>query len=264
MIPLQKKANATEGSNHQTISLTSHASKIILKLLTKQWEPKVVGIHFVGEDQFGFRKGRCTRDAIGVLRNLGERSLRHGKDTFICFVNYAKAFDRVNWSKLMWILEQIGVDKIDRRLIRNLYLGRSVTVRIAGEQSGKCKLGRGIRQGCPLSPLLFNIYIQSLMNEALENSTDGVKVGQLVNVIRFADDQAMVASSNAGLQRIMNIMDTTSGNYGMKINLKKTTVKRISRGQKTSLCHNKRNQIGAGTTILLPWENCNRRQQMPS
>ena len=60
------------------------------------------------------------------------------------------------------------------------------------------------------------------MNEALKNSTDGAKVGgQLVVAIRFADDQAMVASSNTGLQRIMNMLDTTSGNYGMIVNFKK-------------------------------------------
>ena len=131
---------------------------------------KVEGINFVGIDQFGFEKGRSARDAIGVLRNLGERSLQHGKDTFICFMGYEKAYDRVNWSKLSQILEKVGVDRRDRQLNRNLYLCQSVTVRIAGEYSGECKLDRGVRQGCPLSPLLFNIYIQALMNEALENS----------------------------------------------------------------------------------------------
>src|SRR6266536_4337737 len=100
-------------------------------------------------------------------------------------------------------------------------------VSVGGEKLEPGKIGRGVRQGCPLSPMLYNIYIQELITEALENSEDGVKVGgTLVNAVRFADDQAMVANSNAGLQRIMHSLNNTSEEYGMKINIKKTKVMR--------------------------------------
>ena len=136
----------------------------------------------------------------------------------------------------MKILERIGVDEKDRQLIRHLYLRQSVVVRVNGGNSEPGLLGRGVRQGCPLSPLLFNIYIQQLIMEAMENVEDGVKVGgQLVNAIRFADDQAMVASTNAGLQRIMDSLNRTSGEYGMRINTKKTKVMRISREEGKSM-----------------------------
>jgi len=122
MVPLKKKANATECSDHRTISLIVHASKILLKILTKRIESKIAAINYIGEDQYGFRKGRGTRDAVSVLRCLGERSLEHGKDLYICFVDYEKAFDRVNWLKLMEVLEQVGVDKRNREMIKNLYM----------------------------------------------------------------------------------------------------------------------------------------------
>ena len=86
-------------------------------------------------------------------------------------------------------------------------MGQTFTVRVEGEDSEAGIIGRGTRQGCPLSPLLFNIYIQEVLNETLDNVTDGVTTGgRLVQAIRFADDQAMTASSGEGLQRMMEAL----------------------------------------------------------
>jgi hypothetical protein len=232
MIPLQKKPNATKCEDYRTISLISHASKIMVKVLQKRIEAKVETTQFLTDDQFGFRRGRGTRDAIATLRTLAERSLEFGQSVYICFVDYEKAFDRVDWKKLMSILRKLGVDYRDRRLIGNLYMGQSFKVRIDGEDSTPGIIGRGTRQGCPLSPLLFNIYIQALLNEALEDNTDGIKVGgHLVQAIRFADDQAMVANTVKALQRLMDALDKTSEEFGMRINIKKTKVMVISKGK---------------------------------
>jgi Reverse transcriptase (RNA-dependent DNA polymerase) len=190
MVPLKKKPNANECSDHRTISLVVHASKILLNILTKRIESKIAATNYIGEDQFGFRKGRGTREAISVLRCLGERSLEHGKDLYVCFVDYEKAFDRVNWIKLMEVLQQVGVDKRDRDLIKNLYAEQTVVIRIEGKDSEAAKSGRGVRQGYPMSPQEFNVYIEALVKKAAEQQKDGVKVGgRIVQAVRFADDQ---------------------------------------------------------------------------
>src|SRR6476469_11058990 len=108
MIPLQKKINAVECSNHRTISLISHASKILIKILTNRIEAKAKD--FIGRNQFGFRKGCGTSDAIGVMRMICERSPEFGNNVYICFVDFEKAFDRVNWEKMMKVLQSVGVD----------------------------------------------------------------------------------------------------------------------------------------------------------
>jgi len=131
----------------------------------------------------------------------------------------------------MWMLKDIGVDWRDRNLISKLYLGQRAVVRIDGELSGYCIIGQGVRQECSLSPLLFNLYIQYVINEALEDIhvQEGVKVGGvLIPAIRFADDQAMVSHTVRGLQVIMDALQYTSEKYTIRINTKKTKIIRMS------------------------------------
>ena len=109
MIPLPKKNNVTSCSDFRTKSFICHASKIVLRILKKRLEAK--GQHLLGRNQFGFRKGYGKRDAnIGVMRTLCERRLEHGNDVYICFVDFKKAFDRVNWVKMFEILKNLFVD----------------------------------------------------------------------------------------------------------------------------------------------------------
>src|SRR6218665_95370 len=99
--------------------MNEHASKVLLRVLTKRLQAKAEADGCLGEDQFGFRKGRGTRDAIGALRMMAERSLESKQEVYICFVDYEKAFDRVDWKKLINILRWMGVDWRDRRSIRD-------------------------------------------------------------------------------------------------------------------------------------------------
>ena len=117
VIPLEKKLYATKCSDFRTIILLGHAAKVLIRILTKRIEAKAEGIGYIADDQFGFRRGKGTRDAIAALRVISERSLQHGKDLHVCFVDYEKAFDRLNWNKMMWMLKNIGIDWRDRNLI---------------------------------------------------------------------------------------------------------------------------------------------------
>ena len=94
MIPLLKKVNAVDCKDYRTISLIPHASKIMLKVIMKRIEGKAINV--IGKTQFGFRKGMGTREAIGTMKMLCERSLEYGCVVYICFVDFEKAFDRVN------------------------------------------------------------------------------------------------------------------------------------------------------------------------
>src|SRR6184192_607083 len=121
------------------------------------------------------------------------------------------------------ILKSLHIDWKDRRLLQDLYMRQEAVVRTVGGDSDPGVIGRGVRQGCPISPLLFSIYAEVRMIEALEDMEEGMSVGgQLVSDVRFADDQGMVAGTEMGLQRLMNKLNGTAKNFGMKINVQKT------------------------------------------
>jgi hypothetical protein len=125
MIALKKKPKATNRNDHCTISIIAHAAKIILRLL-RLLQRKTEDA--LGEDKFGFRRGKGTRDAIGMLRIITERTLDIDEELCACFIDWQKAFDRVNWTKLMQTLKEIGTDWRKRRLIRKLYMEQSVKI----------------------------------------------------------------------------------------------------------------------------------------
>jgi hypothetical protein len=111
------------------------------------------------------------------MRVVCERSLEHWNDVYVCFVDFEKAFDRVNWVKMMETLKGLEIDWRDRRMIHQLYMNQNAVVRVVGGESEPGVIGRGVRQGCPLSPLLFSIYAEAMMIETLEGNEEGVLVG---------------------------------------------------------------------------------------
>ena len=105
---LKKKTQATKCSDHRTISLIAHTATTISKIIRIRIERKIEDV--LGEDQFGFRRGKGTRDAIGKMRIIAERTLEIDEELCVCFIDWQKAFDRVNWTKLMQILKRTGID----------------------------------------------------------------------------------------------------------------------------------------------------------
>src|SRR6218665_515638 len=147
-----------------------------------------------------------------------------------CFVDFEKAFDRVKWTKLWHILKKIGIDWGDRWLISNQYLQQEAIIRVGNGYSKPAYIGRGLQQGCPLSPILFLIYSEMMMINAMEEIEERIKVGgKLVKDVRFTHNQGMVAGSEGSLQKLMDGLNRTAKEYDMKVNIKKTKVVKVSR-----------------------------------
>ena len=108
--------------------------------------------------QAGFRKGRETRDQIANINWIIEKARESQKNIYFCFIDYAKAFDCVDYHKLWKILKEKGIPDHLTYLLRNLYAGQEAAVRTGLETTDWSQIGKGVHQGCILSPCLFNLY----------------------------------------------------------------------------------------------------------
>ncbi|CAH2267750.1 jg15167 [Pararge aegeria aegeria] len=206
----------------------SHVLKLFLKVIHSRIYSKCESQ--LSYTQFGFRNGLGTRDALFGYQVLVQRFWDMNRNLFVCFIDYEKAFDRVRHVKLMQVLQKIGLDFKDCRFIKNLYWNQSANIRVNRNLSSYIDIERGVRQGCILSPLLFNLYAEAIFSEALDNISDGISInGKTLNNIRYADDTILIADSLEGLQNIVNSVASVSAEYGININTKKTKFMEISR-----------------------------------
>ena len=160
-IPVPKKGNAKECSNYCTVALISHASKVMLKILQARLQQYVN--HELPDVQAGFRKGRGIRDQIPNISWIIKKAKGFQKNIYTCFIDYAKALDCVNHNKLWKILKVMGTPDHLTGLLRNLYAGQETTVRARDGTMDWFQIGKGVCQGCILSPCLFNFYAEYIM-----------------------------------------------------------------------------------------------------
>ena len=119
-----------------------------------------------------------------------EKAREFQKNTYFCFINYAKAFDCMDHNKLWKLLKEMGIPDHPTCLLRNLYVSQEATVRTGPGTTDWFQIGKGVRQGCILSPCLFNFYAEHIMrNTGLEEEQAGIKIArENINNLRYADD----------------------------------------------------------------------------
>ena len=160
-IPIPKKDNAKECSDYRTVALISHASKVMLKILQARLQ-QYVNCQ-LPDVQAGFRKCRGTRDQIANICCIIKKAREFLKHISFCFIDYAKAFGRVDHNKLWKILKELGIPDHLTCLPRNLYAGQGATVRTGHGTIDWFKIGKGVCQGCILSPCLLTFYADCII-----------------------------------------------------------------------------------------------------
>ena len=153
--------------------------------------------------QAGFRKGRLTRDQIANIRWIIEKAREFQKNIYFCFIDYAKAFDRVDHNKLWKILKEMGIPDHLTCLLRNLHAGQEATVR-SGHGTDGFQIGKRVCEGCILSPCLFHLFAEYILrNAGVDEAQAGIKIaGRNINNLRCADDTTLIAESKEELKSL--------------------------------------------------------------
>ena len=176
--------------------------------------------------QSDFRRGRGTRDQIANISWIIKKAREFQKNIYFCFIDYAKAFDCVDHNKLRKILEEMGMPDHLTCLLRNLYAGQKATVITGHGRTDWFQIGKGVRQGCILSPYLFNLCVEYIMrNAGLEEAQAGVKIARRnINKLRYADDTTLMAESEEALKSLLMKVKEESRKVGLKLNIQKTKI----------------------------------------
>src|SRR5574337_1026910 len=176
--------------------------------------------------QAGFRKGRGTRDQIANIRRIIKKAREFQKNIYFCFIDYAKAFDCVDHNKLWEILKEMGIPDHLTCFLRNLYAGQEAIVRTGHGTTDWFQIGKGVRQGCMLSPCLFNFYAEYIMrNAGVDEAHAGIKIaGRNINNLRYADDTTLLAESEEELKSLLMKMKEESEKVGLKLNIQNTKI----------------------------------------
>ena len=228
IVPIHKKKDKTICNNYRGISLLSVPGKVYTRVLQQRIRRYVEEI--VGEEQAGFRKGRGTVDQIFTIRQLAEKYYGKNKVIYNNFIDFRQAFDSV-WQQGLWrVLRNYGIPEELVELLEDLYSKTLSAVRVDGELTEWFRVNVGVRQGCGLSPYLFNLILEAMMNIALDNTEIGVRIsGEIINNLRFADDIDLLAENEDELQELTTRVHESSKRFGLKINAEKTKTMTIGK-----------------------------------
>ena len=171
-------------------------------------------------------ESRGTRNQISNICWIIEKTREFQKIIYFCFIDHAKAFNCVDHNKQWKILKEVGIQEHFICLLRNLYTGQETKVRTRHGTMDWFQIGKGAHQGCILSPCLFNLYAEYIVQNArLDEAQAGVKIdGRNINNLRYADDSTLMAESEEELKSLLMKVKEESEKAGLILNIQKTKI----------------------------------------
>ena len=211
--------------NYRPITVLISLAGLYSKVLNARLISVVESHKLLGDIQGGFRKGRGCADNLFILHTLLWKCKAQGRSVHMAFVDISKAYDTVNREILWAKLKRIGISGKFLDMLKSMYSGDSVDTVVNGVRTRPVFLQRGLRQGCSLSPLLFNIYISDIGHD-LAMVDEGFLLGEKLRVagLLFADDIILVAKSAEGLRRLLSLVNSHCQRLKLTISQKKSQI----------------------------------------
>lgn len=221
IILIFKKGKKDEIKNYRPLSMISHLYKLFIQIIIQRIDPLLDDEQ--SKNQAGFRKGYSTTDHLTTLNQLIEKSKEFQQEVFIAFIDYEKAFDCVEISKLLEALEEFKIPRKYIRLLKNIYDHSTASIKLQ-KSSKEFNITRGVKQGDPISPKLFNAILEFIFRK-LDWKEMGVKIfNEFLNNLRFADDVTLISNSENDILKMIKDLKTESEKCGLLMNKEKTKI----------------------------------------
>ena len=222
-----KDSDIRDPGNHRGIAITSSVYKVYCCIINVRVSEWVEVNKFLQDEQNGFRKSRSTVDQLLSFTNVVESRKLKRLDTFVAFIDFSKAYDHINRSLLWQKLERLGLHGNILNAMKSLYSDVRCCVKLG--MGSLCtewfKVNSGLRQGCLISPLMFNIYINDLAM-VIKDKCKGVKLenGNELCLLMYADDIVFLAETEDDLQLMLNVLSEWCKSWEVTVNLKKSQI----------------------------------------
>ncbi len=213
-----KKGNPQNPANYRPISLLCSIHKIYAGLIQKRLAEAID--EDIDKCQYGFRKGRSTATAVACIRRIIDRAEASKTPLSVTFLDWEKAFDRIEQDKLIEALERMDIPEQFLKAIKSLYQNPQFSVKGKGNNSQWKTQKSGIRQGCPLSPYLFIIVMTVIFRDVHDglNLTRGMVEGLSFTDLLYADDTALIINNVNAMNRLLAQIEKCAGYHGLNFN----------------------------------------------
>ena len=236
IVPIYKgKGDRSECKNYRGISLLSIPGKVYGRILIEK--VRSLTERLIGEEQCGFRSGRGCVDQVFVMKQMSEKFVDKNKSLYVAYMDLEKAYDRVDREAMWRVLSMYGINGQLLKAVQSLYEKSEACVRVCREEGEWFEVGVGLRQGCVMSPWLFNLFMDAVMKEVREKAGDvGVtlwderrNVEWKVDWLMFADDTVLLGDSEEKLERLVQEFGRVCRRRKLSVNETKSKIMKIGK-----------------------------------
>ena len=226
IVALFKKGDYYDPSNYRGLTLSSCIGKLLTKILNNRLVKYLEQQHIITSNQIGFKPKQRTSDHILVLKTICDYYRSNHKAVYLCFVDLTKAFDTVNRMFLMYKLQKINLSTKFINIVQSMYMDTQACIKTENGDTDNFPIQLGTRQGCNISPNLFNIFINDLPETLTSNAAGSVFLNRLMklNCLMYADDIVLMSETKEGLKRSLNILEAYCNKWQLIISTKKTKI----------------------------------------
>ena len=231
--PLHKEGAKDDPDNYRGICISSALTKLICTMMNTRLNEYLEENDVLNKEQIGFITNNRCPDHILTLKSVVNKYVQDLKGkVYACFIDFRKAFDTVWHNGLFYKLQKIGIKGHFLETLRNIYQNTECAIKIDGKLTQFFPCKKGVRQGDPLSPALFNVFLNDLFTKLRSGNCDPVSLNNTdqINALAYADDIVLLSTSKEGLQKAIDITEQYCKTWKLKINQSKTKSMVFSRG----------------------------------